>query len=377
MKFSVKKDNFNEAMANVSRAISKSSTIPALEGVLLKASKEEGTLRFTGFNLQIGIIQTIDAEVKEEGAIVLSAPLLMQIAKKAPAEDIDFNVGKKTTTIESGKASYEIVGINSSEYPDLPELSDTKSLTLDADDFTDAIKTTAYCISDNNAKPVYTGALCEFEEDKLTMVAIDGYRMAVKQLNLSENMDKITDAVVIPKNSLLEVVKAQKAYKDEENMELILSSRHCAFKIGDITIISRLIEGDFLDYKSTVPKSFNTTVVLGKGTIADCVERLGILCNDIKIPTPIRVNIDSEINMTAQSSTGKGVETITALECVIDGNPVEIGFNQRYLSDALSNISTDRIKLSLTGSLTPMIITGENENNNEIHLVVPMRLSTK
>ena len=376
MKFKVKKEKFNDAMANVSRAISKKSTIPALEGVLINANKEEGSLRLTGYNLEIGIVQTIDAEVKEEGAIVLSAPLLMQIAKKAPTEDIEFNVGKKTTKIKSVKADYEIVGMTADDYPDLPELLDTKSITLDAEEFADAVSTTAYCISDNNAKPVYTGALCEFAEKHLTIVAIDGVRMAVRRLSLDEGA--ITDAVVIPKNTLLELVKAQRAYKDEENMELILSKRHCSFKIGDIFIISRILEGDFLNYKTIIPKDFKTTVTIRKDTIADCVDRLGIVCNETaKIPTPIRVNIDSGINMTAQSSTGKGGETITPLECVIDGEPVEIGFNQRYLADAFSNISADNIKLSLTGPLTPMIITANEENNNEIHLVVPMRLLTK
>ena len=200
--------------------------------------------------------------------------------------------------------------------------------------------------------------------------------MAVRRLSLDEGA--ITDAVVIPKNTLLELVKAQRAYKDEENMELILSKRHCSFKIGDIFIISRILEGDFLNYKTIIPKDFKTTVTIRKDTIADCVDRLGIVCNETaKIPTPIRVNIDSGINMTAQSSTGKGGETITPLECVIDGEPVEIGFNQRYLADAFSNISADNIKLSLTGPLTPMIITANEENNNEIHLVVPMRLLTK
>ena len=376
MKFKVKKEKFNDAMANVSRAISKKSTIPALEGVLINANKEEGSLRLTGYNLEIGIVQTIDAEVKEEGAIVLSAPLLMKIARKEPTEDIEFNVGKKTTKIKSGKADYEIVGMKADDYPDLPELLDTKSITLDAEEFADAVSTTAYCISDNNAKPVYTGALCEFAEKHLTIVAIDGVRMAVRRLSLDEGA--ITDAVVIPKNTLLELVKAQRAYKDEENMELILSKRHCSFKIGDIFIISRILEGDFLNYKTIIPKDFKTTVTIRKDTIADCVDRLGIVCNETaKIPTPIRVNIDYGINMTAQSSTGKGGETITPLECVIDGEPVEIGFNQRYLADAFSNISADNIKLSLTGPLTPMIITANEENNNEIHLVVPMRLLTK
>ena len=375
MKFKVKKEKFNDAMANVSRAISKKSTIPALEGVLINANKEEGSLRLTGYNLEIGIVQTIDAEVKEEGAIVLSAPLLMQIAKKAPTEDIEFNVGKKTTKIKSGKADYEIVGMKADDYPDLPELLDTKSITLDAEEFADAVSTTAYCISDNNAKPVYTGALCEFAEKHLTIVAIDGVRMSVRSLYIEND---VSDSVVIPKNTLLELVKAQRAYKDEENMELILSKRHCSFKIGDIFIISRILEGDFLNYKTIIPKDFKTTVTIRKDTIADCVDRLGIVCNETaKIPTPIRVNIDSGINMTAQSSTGKGGETITPLECVIDGEPVEIGFNQRYLADAFSNISADNIKLSLTGPLTPMIITANEENNNEIHLVVPMRLLTK
>ena len=212
MKFKVKKEKFNDAMANVSRAISKKSTIPALEGVLINANKEEGSLRLTGYNLEIGIVQTIDAQVADDGAVVLSAPLLMQIAKKAPTEDIEFVVGEKTTKIKSGKANYEIVGMKADEYPELPQLLDTKSITLDAEDFADAISTTSYCISDNNAKPVYTGALCEFAEKHLTIVAIDGVRMAVRRLSLDEGA--ITDAVVIPKNTLLALVKAQRAYKD-------------------------------------------------------------------------------------------------------------------------------------------------------------------
>ena len=354
MKISCLRSDLATAISNVSRAVSTKASIPALEGVLIKAYGN--TLNISGYNLEIGITTDIEATIKEEGEIVVSAKLFLDIVRRLPEEIVFIETDERMVTyIACGKVNYQIVGMSSVEYPDLPSFEQTDRITLNAKILRDMIRQTVYAVSENTAKPIYTGSLYEIE-DGVFKIIVD-----------SESKNRF----VVPGKTQHEVLKL--LTDDEENTEIIIGQRHITFKIKNYRIISRLIEGTFIEYKSAIPKETKTEVVINTRTIIDAVERMSLLNND-RIQSPVRcIFSDDEIKLSCTSAVGRANDVISV---PIIGESVEIGFNNRYLLDALKNADTDEIKLILNGSLTAMIVKPV-KGDSYLSIVVPMRLANE
>ena len=357
MKISCLRSDLATAISNVSRAVSTKASIPALEGVLIKAYGN--TLNISGYNLEIGITTDIEATIKEEGEIVVSAKLFLDIVRRLPEEIVFIETDERMVTyIACGKVNYQIVGMSSVEYPDLPSFEQTDRITLNAKILRDMIRQTVYAVSENTA----------IEDGVFKIIAIDGYRMAIRSENVnSESKNRF----VVPGKTQHEVLKL--LTDDEENTEIIIGQRHITFKIKNYRIISRLIEGTFIEYKSAIPKETKTEVVINTRTIIDAVERMSLLNND-RIQSPVRcIFSDDEIKLSCTSAVGRANDVISV---PIIGESVEIGFNNRYLLDALKNADTDEIKLILNGSLTAMIVKPV-KGDSYLSIVVPMRLANE
>ncbi|MBQ5399073.1 MAG: DNA polymerase III subunit beta [Ruminococcus sp.] len=365
MKINVLRTDLSEAVSNVSRAVSSKATIPALEGILIKAYGQK--LSISGYDLEIGINTSIDATVQKEGEIVVSAKLFSDIVRKLPEEVVCIETDERMITyITSGQAEYQIVGMSSVEYPDLPTFEETESVELNGEILKEMIRQTVYAVSDNNSKPIYTGSLFEIKDKVFTIVSIDGYRMAVRRENVDNDIES---EFVVPGKTQQEVLKLIK--DDDENVIMSVGQRHIMFKIGEYCVISRLIEGTFLDYNSTIPKEQKTEAVVNTRLIINAVDRMSLLNGD-KIQSPVRCLFSNdEIHFSCTSAIGKANDVIS---CPVMGEEVEIGFNNRYLLDALKNIDTDEVKIVLNGGLSPMIITPV-KGDSFVSLVVPMRLS--
>ncbi len=365
MKINVLRTDLSEAVSNVSRAVSSKATIPALEGILIKAYGQK--LFLAGYDLEIAMTTTIDATVQSEGEIVVSAKLFSDIVRKLPEEVVCIETDERMITyITSGQAEYQIVGMSSVEYPELPSFEETESADIKGEILRDMIRQTVYAVSDNNSKPIYTGSLFELSENTFRIVSIDGYRMAIRKENIDND---INSEFVVPGKTQQEVLKLIR--DDEENVTMSVGQRHIMFKIGDYSVISRLIEGTFLDYNSTIPKDKKTEVVVNTRLIINAVDRMSLLNGD-KLQSPVRCLFSNdEIHFSCTSTIGKANDVIS---CPVMGEEVEIGFNNRYLLDALRNADTDEVKITLNGGLSPMIITPV-KGDNFISLVVPMRLS--
>lgn len=367
MRISCLRTDLANAVSNVSRAVSTKASIPALEGILIKAY--ENNLNISGYNLEIGITTDIEATIKEEGEIVVSAKLFLDIVRRLPEEIVMIETDERMVTyITCGKVNYQIVGMSSVEYPDLPTFEKTDGLTINAKTLREMIRQTVYAVSENTAKPIYTGSLFEIEGKVFKIVAIDGYRMAIR----SENVDSESkNRFVVPGKTQQEVLKL--LGDDEDNVEIIIGQRHITFQIKNYRVISRLIEGTFLDYKSTIPSEQKTEIVINTRIIINAVERMSLLNND-RIQSPVRCNIaDDEIKLSCASAVGRANDVISV---PIIGEPVEIGFNNRYLLDALKNTDTDEVKLVLNGALSPMIIKPV-KGDCFVSIVVPMRLANE
>ena len=355
------------AVSNVSRAVSTKATIPALEGVLIKAYNDN--LNISGYNLEIGITTDIEARVVKEGEIVLGAKLLLDIVRRLPEEIVSIETDDRMVTyITCGKADYQIVGMPSVEYPDLPTFQQTDGISVNSKVMRDMIRQTVYAVSDNTAKPIYTGSLYEISGGVLKIVAIDGFRMAIR----SESVESESEtSFVVPGKTQLEVLKLLN--DDDSNVDIIVGQRHITFKIKTYSVISRLIEGTFLDYKATVPASEKTTLVIKTRLLIESVERMSLL-NSEKIQSPVRCKFaQDEIRLSCASSVGRASDVISV---PIIGDNVEIGFNNRYMLEALKNTDTDEVKLVLNGPVSPIVIKPV-KGDSFLSIVVPVRLANE
>ncbi len=365
MKITFNKTELVQAVSNVQRAVSTKNSIPALEGILIKAHDNKVTL--CGYDLEIGIRTEIDATIVEEGEIVLSAKLFSEIVRRMPDELITIETDEKLITyINSGVADYQIVGISAYEYPELPSFDELESFSLNGNLLKTMIKQTCYAVSDNQSKPIYTGSLFDLKDGFLKVVSVDGFRMAIRK----EKIDGERNFnFIVPGKTLSEVLKIN--CDDESSITVVVGKKHVTFKIDNYSIVSRLIEGKFLDYDGTIPAGASTSLRVNTREIASSVERMSLLTSE-KMQSPVRFIVaDEGIKLFCTTVVGKASDYINL---PFEGSEVEIGFNNRYLLDAIKNTDTDELLFEFNGPLKPLKIL-PIEGDSFVFLVVPMRLA--
>ena len=367
MKFTVNKKDIAEAVSNIQRAVSTKTSIPALEGILLTA--QDTTLELCAYDMELGITTVIPAQVSEPGKSVLSAKIFSDIVRRSPAETLTIAVDEKNmATLESGYSRFTIIGIPAAEFPELPRLSDATQITLPANLLKSMIRQTLFAIAESDAKPIHQGSLFNIEKGMLDVVSVDGYRLAVRR----EAIDFPEDlSFVVPGKTLGELLKLIK--DSEDPVEISAGRRHILFKIDNYTVISSLLEGEFLNYKAAIPPESQTEVVLKTREAIDSVERVSLLITD-RLKSPIRCLFDNnEVKLNCTTSMGRASDQ---LDVEMTGQSVEIGFNNRYLLEALRNTECDEVKVQLGGPLSPMKVVPK-EGNSFLFLVLPVRLKSE
>ena len=367
MKFTVNKSDITEAVSNIQRAVSTKTSIPALERILLSAT--ETGLELCAYDLELGITTVIPAFVMEPGKAVLSAKLFSDIVRRTPAETVTVSVDEKNmATLESGYSRFSIIGIPAEEFPELPKLSDSTQISLPGALLKSMIRQTLFAIAESDAKPIHQGSLFSLENGILDVVSVDGYRLAVRRepVDFSEDL-----SFVVPGKTLSELLKLIK--DSEEPVEISAGRRHILFKIDNYTVISSLLEGEFLNYKAAIPPESQTEVVLKTREAIDSVERVSLLITD-RLKSPIRCLFDNnEVKLNCTTSMGRASDQ---LDVEMTGQSVEIGFNNRYLLEALRNTECDEVKVQLGGPLSPMKVVPK-EGDSFLFLVLPVRLKSE
>lgn len=365
MKFTCNKQQLVEAVTNVQRVVSVKSTIPSLEGILVRA-KESGIL-LCGYNLEIGLTTEIACSVEERGKTVVSAKLFGDIIRRLPSDTVTISVeDNDQMTIVSGESTFSIAGMNAEEYPDLPSVYDENAVTIPQSVLKSMIKQTIFAVAETDAKPIHTGTLFELCSDCFRLVAVDGYRLAVREEKIA--CPKETDFVVPGKtqSELLRLLKDE----GDNTITMHIATRHIVFEIDNYTLVSRLLEGEFLDYHSALPKQESTSVLVKVRDFVNSVERVSLIITD-RLKSPIRCQFeDNEIRLFCSTPIGRANDR---LEANISGQSLEMGFNNRYLLDALRNSECDEVKISLSGPISPMIVR-PREGDSFLFLVLPVRL---
>lgn len=367
MKFTVEKRLLNEAVTNLQRAVSAKTSIPALEGILIRS--EENRLILTAYDLEIGMQTKLPAIISAPGAIILTAKLFAEIVRRSPDEDITIDVDdRNTATITSGVSCFTIIGMDSAEFPELPKITDADTIKMPQELLKSMIRQTLFAVADSTAKPIHQGSLFKIENGNLDVVSVDGYRLALRReaINYANNTE-----FVVPGKTLSEVLKLLK--DSEGEVEICPSRRHILFRIDNYTVISALLEGEFLDYKSALPKDKKTEVTVSTRTMIESVERVSLLITD-RLKSPVRCVIGEDtVKLFCTTTMGRASDQISA---EISGDQLEIGFNNKYLLDALRAAETDAVRLQLGGPISPMLVLPK-EGDAFSFLVLPVRLRSE
>lgn len=364
MNIQCEKQALIDAVGSVQRAVSGKSTLPALEGILLKAS---GTSLFlAGYDLDLGITTTIEAEVREPGEIVLTAKLFGDIVRRLPGDIVSLQTDEKlNTVIRSGQAEFSIIGISAIEYPEIPSVSDGVGFTVTQAVLKSMIRQTLFAIAQTDNRPVHTGTLFELEEGNLRLVSVDGSRLAMRTepMNTPEAM-----TFVVPGKTLSEVLKL--LGDEDAPMSMAVGRRHIVLEIDGYAVISRLLDGEFLPYRKAIPQQITTTVKVRTREFIDAVERASLVIND-RIKSPLLCEFrDGRIHVSCVTPLGSASDTVDA---AIEGNEEEMGFNSKFLLEALKNTETDEVRIELGGPLSPMKIL-PSAGDGFLFLVLPVRL---
>lgn len=369
MKFTCNTKELNAACANVMRAVSSKVTIPTIEGILMEC--EGSSIRLTGYDFEFGIKTVIGASVQKEGAIVINAKILCDILRGLSAENVSFETNGTSVTISSALACYNVSGIDAGEYPELPSVQGGYPLFINKALLQKMVSQTVFAVAENeSSKPVHTGLKFEMGENTLRLIGVDGYRLAIRTENIKYDGEDIS--FIVPKKTIKELVKLTGG-DEESEISINIGKRHIVFEIDNYSIISRLLDGEFLDYNAAIPKTAATTVLVNTQDMEECIERTTpVIENNAK--NPIRCLFDNdELRISTVSSLGRVVDRIKAN---ISGDRVEIGFNSKYVLDALGAAETDQIKIELSGPISPVKIMPLNDDSF-LFLVLPMRLKNE
>jgi len=370
MKLSCSKELLIEGLSMVGRTVSARTPLPILECILLIA--DENGLKLVANDLEMSIETSyFDAAIDEEGKVALEAKLFSEIIRKMPGSDVQIEVAENNETIcKSGKARFKIMGMPADEFPIMPEVEKEKSYTIPAKELKEMIRQTIFSVATDDTKPVLTGELIQHRDNALNIVAVDGFRISYKKVELPESEDDtVNTSIVVPAKALHEISRILPV-DTEDNVTFSFSDKRIVFELPRFKFISRLIEGEFIRYDQIFNEDFTTNVTVDRQVFLSGLERSTLVARDNK-KTPVKLDIgEQSIIITANTETGTSYDEIPAL---VDGNILEIAFNPKYLIDALKVIDENQIIARFTTSLSPCIIRGV-ESDTAKYLVLPLRL---
>lgn len=348
----------------VQKGISSRTTLQILDGILLETVN--GKLKLTATDLEIGIETYLDCNIIEEGSIVVNSRIFGDIIKKMPDSTIDILVKDNNINIKCDSSEFNILGSGAHEYPELPTIINQNSFNMPKDLFKSAIRQTVFATTQDETRPILTGVLLEIENGIISFVALDGYRLALRSFPVNSSDDV---KIVIPGRALSELNKILE--DDEEEFIITIAPGHVIFNLGNTVVYSRLLEGQFLNYKDIIRKDHKTNIVVDKKAFQDSLERASLLAKEEKANL-VKLNImNNQVIIKSNSEIGNVYEQISSKH---EGEIVNIAFNSKYIIDGIKVIDTEKIELNFMGSLNPCIIQPVGDENYT-YLVLPVRLA--
>jgi DNA polymerase-3 subunit beta len=364
MKFSISKEALLEGLQKVQHVVSTRTTLPILSNVLLVA--KNGRLTFTTTDLDVGITGSVEAKIDKEGATTLPAKRLVNIVRELPASEVEISVdAKNIASIQSGPSFFKIIGLGQDDFPPLPDFEGAKEFRMPQSLLRDGLKKTSYAISTDETRYVLNGIYTSFREGKLTLVATDGRRLAMVENDLDFPASHETD-VIVPTKAVQEL---QRLLGDTGEVLIRLSDSQISFSIGDHLLISKLIEGNYPNYRQVIPGDSTERVELPRESVFDTVRRVSLLSSD-KSNSVKLVFGDNSVEVTANSpDVGEARET---MEVQYSGKPMQIAFNPEFLMAPLRALESETVYLDLIDEMSPGVI---RIDGSFLYVIMPMRVT--
>ena len=366
MRFTCEKNMLVQGLNIAGRTVAQKSSLSVIEGILCKAGQG---LSLTGYNMETAITYMIDADVSDPGACILPAKLFGDIIRRLPEGPVTVVVDENyKVSIRAGYASFTISAESAEDYPELPDVNEGKAIGIPQTAMKELISGTIFAVSENQGRPIHTGVKFEVTGDSVSAIAVDGFRLARRTYHPKEDLCREL-SFVVPAAGLKEV---EKILSDtDSNVSFTLGTKHILFQIGNATLVCRLLEGEFLDWRRVVPTNCPVKLVANVGDLASAVERVGLIVSE-KYKSPVRCTFSNQmLNMRTNTTIGAAED-----RCAIagDGKELEIGFNVRYLADALRAVPSEEVTLELTNGLSPIVLTPVSEKEDFAYMVLPVRL---
>ncbi len=376
MKFSCLQENLAKGLAIVGRAVATRSTLPVLSNILI--ATDEGRLKLSATNLEVGINCWIGAKVEEDGATTVPARLLTDFVNSLPAERIDGQLVARTQTLNLKCARYEanIKGIDAQEFPLILALSEDMGIGLDPAALREIINQVAFAAAIDESRPVLTGVLAEISDNQLTMAAADGFRLSVRTLEIPQEAPA-SGRFIIPARALQELARVSVEESEPVRMTVAPNRSQVFFRMTDIDLVSQLIEGTFPDYQQIIPKGHATHLVVDAGELLKAVRIASFFAREAANIVRLQITPGDQGlggNLTITATSAELGDNVSEIEAAVEGEAIEIAFNAKYLMDVLSVISTPQVAIETTSPSSPGVIrpVGEMEF---VHVVMPMHIA--
>ena len=368
MRFTCEKSMLVQGLNIAGRTVAQKSSLSVIEGILCKAGLG---ISLTGFNMETAITYMIDADVPDAGSCVLPARLFGDIIRRLPEGPVTVVVDDNyKVSIRAGYASFTISAESAEDYPELPDVNEGKAIRIPQNAMKELISGTIFAVSENQGRPIHTGVKFEVENESVSAIAVDGFRLARRTYHTKEALNRQL-SFVVPAAGLKEV---EKILSDaEEDVSFTLGTKHILFQIGNATLVCRLLEGKFLDWRRVVPANCPVKLVANVADLASSVERVGLIVSE-KYKSPVRCTFSNQVlNMRTSTTIGAAED-----RCAIagDGKELEIGFNVRYLADALRVVPSEEVTLELTNGLSPIVLTPVDDKTDFAYMILPVRIKT-
>ncbi len=364
MKFRITKEHFLSGLQQVQHVVSTRTTLPILSNVLLEA--EDGRLRLTTNDLDVGVSAYVTASVEEPGATTLPVRRLVNIVKELPASEVDVDVdADDVASITCGPSFFKILGLTHDEFPALPNFENAKEFKFPQSSLKDGLRKTSYAISTDETRYVLNGVYFAFDNNTLTMVATDGRRLAMVDFELEFPKSHET-SVIVPTKAVNEL---QRLLGDGGEVEISIAENQVAFKIEDLVLVSRLIEGNYPNYRQVIPEKTVDRITLERESFLQSVHRVSLLTSDKSHSLKLVFGEDNIDIMANSPDIGEARESLAVQ---YKGNQFSIAFNPEFLMAPLRNLDTDEIYLNLIDEMSPGVI---KINTSFLYVLMPMRVT--
>ena len=369
MKIVCYKDSILKAINSVTKAVASKTTMPVLEGILIQTNDNE--IKLTTYDLEIGIEYVMDSEIKEQGSTVVNAFMFSEIIRKLPDTEIKISLNSQNLLeIECEGALYKLATMNPDDFPELPKIEVENSIELEQNVLKNMIRKTIFAVSNEDSRPIFTGSLFEVKNNQLNIVSIDGFRLALRKKYLDKSTNDFS--AVIPGKTLNEVNKILSDSFDA--VKIGVSKNQALFQMDNCKIVTRIIDGEFLNYNNVIPDNWETRIKVNKNNIQNSFERISLISSssiEKEKKYPVKVNVGvGNVLISCTNQTGDAKEELFV---ETEGKGLEVGFNPKYFLDSLKAIDDEEVYIQFGSSISPCIIKSI-ENDEYVYMILPIRL---